>query len=63
MQTRDGWRAIRLDGMTPPVPGNYDALRNIVLQDWKDATASEQRTAAVRAMQKKYTVKYESADK
>jgi hypothetical protein len=34
-----------------------------VLQDWKDATAAEQRTAAVRALDKKYRVKYETASK
>jgi hypothetical protein len=31
----------------------------VVLQDWIDATMAEQRTAAVRALAKKYTVKYE----
>jgi len=60
LQTRDGWRAMRLDAITPPKPADYEPLRGVVLQDWKDAIASEQRTAAVRAMGKKYTVKYES---
>jgi hypothetical protein len=31
------------------------------MQDWKDATASEQRSAAVRALAKKYTVRYDNA--
>jgi hypothetical protein len=29
----------------------------VVLQDWTDSTKAEQRTAAVRALAKKYTVK------
>jgi hypothetical protein len=32
----------------------------VILQDWIDATMAEQRTAAVRALAKKYTVKYEA---
>ena len=31
----------------------------MVFQDWSDATAAEQRTAAVRALAKKYKVKHE----
>ena len=57
--TRDGWRAMRLELMTPPKPPVYETLRGVVLQDWKDATASEQRTSAVRALAKKYKVKFE----
>jgi len=63
MKTRDGWRAMRLDVMTPPKPGIYEELRGVVLQDWKDATAAEQRTAAVRELAKKYQVKYEAGAK
>src|SRR5688572_24029672 len=44
LQTRDGWRAIRLNKTTPPRPANFEALRGPVLHDWKDAQASEQRT-------------------
>src|SRR5262249_11727154 len=61
IQTRDGWRAIRLNGITPGKPGNFLSLRGMVYHDWTDATAAEQRTAAVRALAKKYTVKYEKA--
>jgi hypothetical protein len=57
--TRDGWRAMRLDSITPPKPADYEALRNVVLGDWTDATASELRTSAVRALTKKYNVIYE----
>jgi hypothetical protein len=32
----------------------------MVAQDWVDVTAAEQRTAAVRALAAKYTIKYET---
>ncbi len=60
LQTRDGWRAMRLDRNTPAKPAVYETLRGVVMQDWKDAIASEQRTAAVRTLAKKYTVKFET---
>jgi hypothetical protein len=56
LRTRDGWRAMRLDSVTPPKAARYEALRGVVMQDWKDAVAAEQRTAAVRALAKKYRV-------
>ena len=34
-----------------------EPLRSVVQQDWTDATASEQRSAAVRVLAQKYTVK------
>jgi len=58
-QTRDGWRAMRLNGTTPPKPAVFEHVRGVVLQDWTDATASEQRTLAVRALAKKYEINYE----
>jgi hypothetical protein len=57
--TKDGWRAMRLNSITPAKPAAFEALRGVVQQDWTDATASEQRTAAVRALAKKYTIKHE----
>ena len=59
LKTRDGWRAIRLDAISAPKPASYDTLRGVVRQDWRDAIASEQRTAAVRALARKYDVKFE----
>jgi hypothetical protein len=55
--TRDGWRAVRLEAITPPKPTVYEAVRGVVLQDWTDFTMAEQRSAAVRILAKKYTVK------
>jgi hypothetical protein len=57
--TRDGWRAMQLDSVTPPKPAVFEELRGVVAQDWLDAKMSEQRTAAVRALARKYTVKVE----
>ncbi len=58
--TRDGWRAMRLETVHPAKPASFEVLRGVVLQDWTDAIMSEQRTAAVRALAKKYTLKRES---
>ena len=58
IQTTEGWRAMRLDRIAPAQPADFDALHAAVLQDWIDATLSEQRSAAVRAMAQRYTVQY-----
>jgi hypothetical protein len=50
---------MRVTAITPAKPAVYEALRGVVLHDWIDATAAEQRTAVVRALAKKYKVKYE----
>jgi len=60
MPTPDGWRAIRLDGMTAPKPAAFDEVRGPVLQDWTDATLSAQRSAAVQALARKYKVRSEA---
>jgi hypothetical protein len=60
MPTSGGWVVMRLDVITPPKPADFEALRGVVLQDWTDAVMAEQRTAAVRALARKYTVKVES---
>jgi hypothetical protein len=51
------WRAMRLDAIAPAKPADFEALRGVVLQDWTDARMAELRTAAVRALAQKYTVK------
>jgi len=63
LPTRDGWRAMRLESATPPKPAVFESLRGVVLQDWTDVTLADQRSAAVRALAKKYTVKFEAAKK
>ncbi len=61
LPTRDGWRAMQLESITPPKPVDYEVMRGVVLQDWKDATAAELRSAAVHTLAKKYTLKIETA--
>ena len=60
VHTRDGWRAMRVNAITPAKPAVFEALRGVVLHDWIDATAAEQRTAVVRALARKYKVRYET---
>jgi hypothetical protein len=60
-RTRDGWRAMRLDATTSPKPAVFESVRGVVQHDWIDAVMAEQRTAAVRALAKKYTVRVEGA--
>lgn len=61
-KTSDGWHAMRFVSITPPKPAVFEELRGVIMQDWKDAIAAEQRTAAVRALAKKYKVQYETAE-
>jgi hypothetical protein len=61
LSTREGWRAMRLESISAAAPANFDALRGVLLQDWTDATMAEQRTAAVRALAKKYSIQFEAA--
>jgi len=60
LRTKEGWRAVRLDASVPAKPASYEALRGVLLHDWTDATASEQRSAAVHALARKYRIKYET---
>ena len=60
VRTRDGWRAVLLDGITPPKPARFEVVRNVVQLDWADATAAQQRTAAVAALTRKYTVRVQA---
>jgi hypothetical protein len=60
LKTRDGWRAIRLDAITPPRPAVFEQLSGVLLQDWKDAKAAELRTSAVRSLARKYTVEFDT---
>jgi PPIC-type PPIASE domain len=61
LATREGWRAMRLDAVTPGKAAVFEPLRNVVMQDWTDATMAAQRTAAVRELAKKYRIRVEGA--
>jgi hypothetical protein len=60
LRAREGWRAMQLTSIAPLKQAEYEPLRGVVLQDWKDTIGAEQRTAAVRALAKKYNVKQEA---
>ena len=47
--------------ITPAKPAEFEDLGGVVLQDWTDAMMAEQRSAAVRALAQKYTVKVADA--
>jgi hypothetical protein len=57
LPTQAGLKAVKLDSMTAAKPADFAALRGVAMQDWTDDTMAEQRTAAVRALARKYTVK------
>lgn len=58
-----GLLAVRLKAITPPEPASFESLRGVVLQDWTDTVMSEQRSAAVAVIAKRYTVKVEPTPK
>jgi hypothetical protein len=60
LKVGDTWHALRVDSIAAPQPAVFEPLRGIVLQDWTDAMAAEQRTAAVRTLAKKYQVIFSS---
>jgi PPIC-type PPIASE domain len=57
----DAWRVMKLQAATPAKAASFEPLRGVVLQDWTDAVLAEQRSAAVRELAKKYTVKTEAS--
>ena len=61
IESKDGWRAMRLEAVTAPRPAVFEALRGVVLQDWTDATLAEQRSAAVKGLAAKYKLRVEGA--
>ena len=60
-QTKDGWRVVQLTALTPGKPAIFENLQGVVLQDWTDVVMAEQRSAAVDALAKKYTIRIEGA--
>ena len=57
LPSREGPRVMRLTTMTPAKPATFEDMSGAVLQDWTDSVMAEQRSAAVRALAKKYDVK------
>ncbi len=56
LKSKEGLRIVRLDAVSAPQAASYEDLRGVVLQDWIDAALAQQRSAAVRALAKKYTI-------
>ena len=54
--SQGGPRAVRLKAATAAKPAAFEDLAGVVMQDWTDAMMSEQRSAAVAALAKKYRV-------
>ena len=46
----------------PSAPADFEKFGRVVLQDWIDATMAEQRSAAILAMENRYTVKVTRGD-
>lgn len=61
LASREGVRVVRLDAVAAPRPADFRTLHNVVQQDWTDATLAEQRSAAVRALARKYTIRAEAS--
>lgn len=59
VRTRDSWRTIRLDSITPAKPAVFENVRGAVMQDWKKAMVAQQRDATIRDLAYKYEVVYE----
>jgi hypothetical protein len=55
--SKDGLRVMRLRSTTPAKPAVFEDLGGVIYQDWTDAVMSEQRSDAVSALTRKYTVK------
>jgi hypothetical protein len=53
----EGPRVMRLEGRQAGSPVSFESVRGRVRSDWMDARARELRTAAVRELAKKYTVR------
>jgi len=53
-------RASSTPAWSAVAPADFDAIKDMVHHDWVDATLAEQRSASVRALAKKYTIKVES---
>jgi len=55
-----GWRAVRLEALTPPRPADFETLKNVVLADWTDATMARLRSEEVARLAHKYTLSVEA---
>jgi len=59
---RDWFEKNRARYDQPSAPADFEKFGGVVLQDWIDATMAEQRSAAILAMENRYTVKVTRGD-
>ncbi|MDB5970422.1 MAG: hypothetical protein JWQ90_2872 [Hydrocarboniphaga sp.] len=62
LSAKDGWHVVQLTVITPAKAADFDSLRGVLSADLTDATLAEQRSAAVRALAKEYTIKVEKTE-
>jgi len=60
IESKGGWRAVRLKAVSTPRPADFDTLLNVVLADWTDQTMAQMRTDEVSKLARKYTITVES---
>lgn len=56
LASSDGPRAIRIEKRSETVPAEFAAVREAVMQDWRDRRMQELRTAAVSELARKLTI-------
>jgi hypothetical protein len=61
LNTREGWRAMRLESLSAGKPAVFETVSNVVMQDWTDFAMAQVRTQAVRSLAQKYKVREESS--
>jgi hypothetical protein len=60
LDSREGPRAIYVEGRSPGVAADFDAIRDRVELDWRDQRMAELRTEAVRALAARYRLEVAS---
>jgi hypothetical protein len=62
LPSKDGLRIMRLKSSTPAKAAEFENLGGVIYQDWTDSVMATQRSEAVRALARKYTVKVEGGE-
>lgn len=56
LETRDGWRAMRLTATTPGKPAVLEAQRERIVGEWTAEQVAQKRAAAVKALWQRYKI-------
>ncbi len=57
LPSKDGMRVVRFEGKAGGKPVAFETVKNRVMQNWQDQKMQALRTAAVRELAKKYTIR------